>query len=45
MTQNIYDNPDFFTGYSQLQRSRHGLDGARNGRRCGRSCRPWKGCA
>ncbi|CAN7651145.1 Trans-aconitate 2-methyltransferase [compost metagenome] len=28
MTQNIYDNPDFFAGYSQLQRSRQGLDGA-----------------
>ncbi len=28
MTQNIYENPDFFTGYSQLQRSRQGLDGA-----------------
>jgi hypothetical protein len=28
MTQNIYDNPGFFAGYSQLPRSRHGLDGA-----------------
>ncbi|GAB1578792.1 class I SAM-dependent methyltransferase [Bordetella petrii] len=28
MTQNIYDNPDFFAGYSQLSRSVHGLDGA-----------------
>jgi SAM-dependent methyltransferase len=28
MTQNIYDNPDFFAGYSQLERSREGLDGA-----------------
>jgi SAM-dependent methyltransferase len=28
MTQNIYDTPDFFAGYSQLGRSRHGLDGA-----------------
>jgi SAM-dependent methyltransferase len=28
MTQNIYDNPDFFAGYSQLGRSVHGLDGA-----------------
>jgi ubiquinone/menaquinone biosynthesis C-methylase UbiE len=28
MTQNIYDNPDFFTGYSQLGRSVEGLDGA-----------------
>jgi SAM-dependent methyltransferase len=28
MTQNIYDNPDFFAGYSQLERSKHGLDGA-----------------
>ena len=27
MTQNIYDNPAFFTGYSQLRRSREGLDG------------------
>src|SRR2546430_1829538 len=25
MTQNIYDNPDFFTGYSQLGRSFGGL--------------------
>ncbi|RWA52181.1 SAM-dependent methyltransferase [Cupriavidus sp. UYMSc13B] len=28
MTQNIYDNPEFFTGYGQLPRSRQGLDGA-----------------
>lgn len=28
MTQNIYDNPDFFSGYSQLGRSTAGLDGA-----------------
>ena len=27
MTQNIYDNPAFFAGYSQLRRSREGLDG------------------
>jgi SAM-dependent methyltransferase len=28
MTQNIYDRPDFFTGYSQLRRSVDGLEGA-----------------
>src|SRR5215831_5825933 len=28
MAQNIYDNPDFLAGYSQLARSVHGLDGA-----------------
>lgn len=28
MAQNIYDNPAFFAGYSQLRRSVHGLDGA-----------------
>jgi SAM-dependent methyltransferase len=28
MTQNIYDTPDFFSAYSQLPRSVHGLDGA-----------------
>lgn len=28
MAQNIYDNPGFFAGYSQLPRQRHGLDGA-----------------
>lgn len=28
MTQNIYDNPDFFEGYSRLGRSVEGLDGA-----------------
>jgi SAM-dependent methyltransferase len=28
MTQNIYDDPDFFAGYSQLPRSLKGLDGA-----------------
>jgi len=28
LTQNIYDNDDFFRGYSQLNRSVHGLDGA-----------------
>ncbi|KOR89648.1 class I SAM-dependent methyltransferase [Paenibacillus solani] len=28
MTQNIYDNDEFFQGYSQLSRSIHGLDGA-----------------
>ncbi len=28
MTQNIYDNPNFFAGYSQLGRSVEGLDGA-----------------
>ncbi len=28
MTQNIYDNPAFFEGYSQLGRSVHGLAGA-----------------
>jgi ubiquinone/menaquinone biosynthesis C-methylase UbiE len=28
MTQNIYDNPDFFRGYSQMDRSLHGLAGA-----------------
>ena len=27
MTQNIYDNPEFFAGYSQLLRSRDGLGG------------------
>ncbi|MGY3146402.1 2-polyprenyl-3-methyl-5-hydroxy-6-metoxy-1,4-benzoquinol methylase [Bradyrhizobium sp. USDA 3397] len=26
MAQNIYDNPDFFAGYSQLPRPVHGLD-------------------
>jgi SAM-dependent methyltransferase len=28
MAQNIYDNPDFFAGYSQLPRQQLGLDGA-----------------
>ena len=28
MSQNIYDNPDFFEGYSQFRRSREGLAGA-----------------
>ncbi|WP_323121744.1 class I SAM-dependent methyltransferase [Burkholderia alba] len=28
MTQNIYDDPAFFDGYSRLNRSMHGLDGA-----------------
>ena len=28
MAQNVYDNPDFFAGYSQLSRQVHGLDGA-----------------
>jgi hypothetical protein len=28
MTQNIYDNPDFFQGYSRMDRSLHGLEGA-----------------
>jgi SAM-dependent methyltransferase len=28
MTQNIYDNEEFFAGYSRLPRSIHGLDGA-----------------
>jgi SAM-dependent methyltransferase len=28
VAQNIYDNPDFFAGYSQLPRQVHGLDGA-----------------
>lgn len=28
MAQNIYDNPDFFAGYSQLPRQVHGLAGA-----------------
>jgi ubiquinone/menaquinone biosynthesis C-methylase UbiE len=28
MTQNIYDNPEFFAGYSRLDRSVLGLDGA-----------------
>ena len=28
MPQNIYDDPDFFAGYSQLHRSREGLAGA-----------------
>ncbi|MBV1823579.1 class I SAM-dependent methyltransferase [Komagataeibacter oboediens] len=28
MSQNIYDQPDFFHGYSQLPRSRDGLDAA-----------------
>ncbi|MDR6288784.1 SAM-dependent methyltransferase [Inquilinus ginsengisoli] len=28
MTQNIYDNPEFFAGYSGLRRSVEGLDGA-----------------
>ncbi len=28
MSQNIYDNPDFFAGYAQLRRSKQGLDGA-----------------
>lgn len=28
MAQNIYDQPDFFTGYSQLGRQVHGLAGA-----------------
>jgi 2-polyprenyl-3-methyl-5-hydroxy-6-metoxy-1,4-benzoquinol methylase len=28
MTQNVYDNEEFFTGYSRLRRSVEGLDGA-----------------
>src|SRR5271154_1154935 len=28
MTQNIYDDPGFFEGYSRLPRSAEGLDGA-----------------
>lgn len=28
MAQNVYDDPDFFAGYSQLRRQMHGLDGA-----------------
>ena len=28
MTQNVYDSPKFFAGYSALPRSIHGLDGA-----------------
>lgn len=28
MTQNIYDNPEFFAGYSRLPRQVSGLDGA-----------------
>ena len=28
MTQNIYDNEEFFAGYSRLRRSVEGLDGA-----------------
>jgi SAM-dependent methyltransferase len=28
MAQNIYDNPEFFAGYSRLSRSVHGLNGA-----------------
>ncbi|MBM3116040.1 class I SAM-dependent methyltransferase [Jeongeupia naejangsanensis] len=28
MAQNIYDDPGFFAGYSQLRRSQEGLDGA-----------------
>lgn len=28
MAQNIYDNPEFFSGYSKLRRSVHGLNGA-----------------
>lgn len=28
MAQNIYDQPEFFAGYSQLPRAVHGLDGA-----------------
>ena len=28
MPQNIYDDPAFFAGYSQLRRSREGLAGA-----------------
>jgi SAM-dependent methyltransferase len=28
MAQNIYDNPEFFAGYSQLPRQAHGLAGA-----------------
>ena len=28
MTQNIYDNPEFFAGYSRLDRSVEGLEGA-----------------
>ncbi|RVM25977.1 class I SAM-dependent methyltransferase [Sinorhizobium meliloti] len=28
MAQNVYDRPEFFTGYSQLGRSLHGLAGA-----------------
>ena len=28
MAQNIYDNPEFFEGYSQLPRQVHGLAGA-----------------
>jgi SAM-dependent methyltransferase len=28
MTQNIYDDPEFYAGYSQLERSIHGLAGA-----------------
>lgn len=32
MAQNIYDNSDFFKGYSQLPRQVHGWQARRNGR-------------
>jgi hypothetical protein len=32
MTQSIYDNPDFFEGYSRLSRSVKGLAGHLSGR-------------
>lgn len=34
MSQNIYDNPDFFAGYATLPRSAEGLDGALILRHC-----------
>ena len=38
LAQNIYDTPDFFDGYSRMDRSVRGLDGGPNGRLCARCC-------
>jgi hypothetical protein len=39
MSQNIYDDPQFFAGYATLDRSVKGLDGAPEWPSCRQCCR------
>lgn len=43
MSQNIYDNPDFFAGYATLPAQQKDWTAHRSGLPCRHCCRHWPG--